>query len=228
MEQEEVASVLELQRKAFDLLLWIGKSAASQPMLLSGESVESLKYAASCRAWIERMTGSFPVALRVEEKDLEAFSYLLSAFFSTSFRVEESKFVHYDSEIESYKTGTRRRLVANPPLSKAARQKAEQSSRNLQLIALEELAIENNIDLSNPQLQVLVERPDLAQPLSLWSYAHELVRRSRFASQGAGVYALWRALDESTRANLNADDVWRAREVLVEALGEAARPISST
>jgi hypothetical protein len=73
-----------------------------------------------------------------------------------------------------------------------------------------------------------VERPDLAQPLSLWSYAHELVRRSRFASQGAGVYALWRALDESTRANLSADDVWRAREVLVEALGEAARPISST
>ncbi len=223
MEKHEMERVLELQRKAYELLMWINAQAASQPDLLSEESVHSLNYAASCRAWIEHRAGSFPQHLRVEAGDLDAFAHLLSAFFSTSFRVEEKQHSLRTRSGYGWETETRRRLVSGTAgkKSRAAREKIEVSAQHLQLIALEELAIERDVDLPHAQLQVLVEREDLQPALALWSYGHELARRSKFASQGAAVHSLWRVLDDTARANLKADDLWAARQVLVDALLDA-------
>lgn len=224
MEKHELEKVLELQARAYELLMWINAQAASEPALLSEESVQALKYAASCRAWIEHRGGSFPQHLRVEAGDMDAFAHLLSAFLSTSFRVEEAS--HSSRRPGSYGWGTetRRRLVAGatPARSRASRAKIEESARNLQLIALEELAIENDLDLPHASLQVLVEREDLQIARALWSYGHELVRRSKFASQGASVHAMWRALDEKSRRKLDVDEFWSARQVLVTVLQAAS------
>lgn len=224
MEKRELEKVLELQARAYELLMWVNAQAASQPELLSEESVQSLKYATSCRAWIEKRAGSFPVQLRVEPRDLEAFSHLLSAFFSTSFRVEEVQRGLRSGSGYNWEIEKRRRLVsgAMPARSKAAREKVEQSARNLQLIALEELAIENDVDLSRAQLEVLLGSPELSESIVLWSYGHELVRRSKFASQGASVHAMWRALDDKARAKLDVQEFWSAWQVLVEAMRAAS------
>lgn len=223
MEKHEMERVLELQRKAYELLMWINTQAATEPALLSEESVEALRYADSCHAWIERRSGSFPQYLRIEPQDVAAFAHLLSAFFSTSFRVEEAHQNFLRPSGHGWRTEKRRRLVsgATAKKSRAAREKIEASAQHLQLIALEELAIENDLDLSHAALQVLAEREDLQPALALWSYGHELVRRSKFASQGAGVHSLWRALDDKARSNLKADDLWAVRQVLVQAMQQA-------
>ena len=110
-----------------------------------------------------------------------------------------------------------------PAAKKRAQEKDRQSAHNLQLIVLEELAVEHDIDLTRAQIEALAAEPEVAESLNLWSYAHELMRRSQFASQGAAVHQMWLSLDKKARENLDADTIWQARERLCHVLMAAKR-----
>ena len=229
MTKEELNRVLDLQNKAYSLLLWIDDQARHQPDLLSEENVQAWRFAASCEDWIRRMTGIFPHDLRPEESDIPAFAHLMSSFFNTSFRVDnvkQSRFVHGE-HYDAWETfGHVRKLVPGVPAladktqaeRKRFRQKSLESARNLRFIALEELAIENDFDLSREQLETLAQQSEIQNALNLYSYVHELVRRSQFASQGAAVHTLWNTMDKKTRQKLNTEIIWQARETLLAAM----------
>lgn len=234
MTREELNRVLDLQNKAYNLLLWIDDQARHQPDLLSEKNIEAWRSVASCKDWIRRMIGTVPRDLRPEENDIAAFSHLVSSFFNTSFRVDnvqQSAYVH-EKHFEAWQViGHVRKLVPGAPAlanktpaeRKRIRQKGEESARHLQLIALEELAIENDVDLSREQLETLAQQSEIQDALNLYSYAHELVRRSEFASQGAAVHALWNTMDKKTRQKLSTEVIWQARESLLEAVRAVAR-----
>ena len=223
MTKQELIRVLELQEKAYNLLLWLDEQARHQADLLSDENVASWKYAESCESWVRHMIGTVPRDLRPDDGDDSAFARLFSAFFNTSFRVEKVKENHYHFDGQRYVRDEREKpkLIAgltNTPKTAGQKSKTRESRKNLQLIALEELAIENDVDLSRAQLETLATRDDLQDAINLYSYAHELVRRSQFASQGAAVHSLWRSIDKKTRQSLNGDVLWAARESLVSVM----------
>lgn len=221
MTREELNRVLDLQNKAYGLLLWIDDQARHQPDLLSEKNVEAWRSVASCEDWIRRMIGIFPRDLRPDEVDIPAFAHLMSSFFNTSFRVEEKNSSDWHSRYDPYTVERRRRLlpgVSSTRKTKAQKEKTLESARHLQLIALEELAIENDFDLSREQLQALAHQSQIQDALNLYSYAHELMRRSQFASQGAAVHALWNTMDKKTRQKLNTEIIWQARETLLAAM----------
>ena len=221
MTREELNRVLDLQNKAYGLLLWIDDQARHQPDLLSEKNLEAWRSVASCEDWVRRMIGIFPRDLRPEENDIPAFSHLMSSFFNTSFHVEEKNETEWRGAGRRY--GFEKRIKLVPGVSstrktKAQKEKTQESARHLQIIALEELAIENDCDFSQEQLKTLARQPELKDALNLYSYAHELVRRSEFASQGAAVHSLWNTMDKKTRQNLNVETIWQARETLLEAM----------
>lgn len=221
MTKEELVRVLDLQRKAYNLLLWIDEQARHQADLLSDENVAAWKYADSCQSWVRQMSGIFPRDFRTEENDISAFSHLMPSFFNTSFHVEEKTVSKYSHSYDSYIADKRVRLVAgvsSTRKTKAQKEKTLESARHLQFIALEELAIENDCDLSREQLENLTRKIETSDALNIYSYAHELMRRSQFASQGAAVHSLWQSMDKKTRQKLNAETIWQARETLVAAL----------
>jgi hypothetical protein len=229
MEKHQIERVLDLQQRAYNLLLWISDQARHQPDLLSEANLQKLRYAQGCDEWVRHMMGMFPENFRPGEADIGAFAHLLSSFFNTSFHVETKNESNWSSRHSTYDTWVATKLVPGAPKStkgpaakKRAQEKDRQSAHNLQLIALEELAIENDIDLTRAQIEALAAQPDIAESLNLWSYAHELMRRSQFASQGAAVHQMWLSLDKKTRENLSADTIWQAREQLCRALKACA------
>lgn len=222
MTKDELNRVLDLQNKAYGLLLWIDEQARHQPELLSDENVAAWKFVESCELWVRRMIGIFPRDLRPDENDISAFSHLMSSFFNTSFHVQtvnESDWMK--TRGHSYGVWRRRKLISgisSTRKTKAQKEKTLESARHLQFIALEELAIENDVDLSREQLENLARQSEIADALNIYSYAHELLRRSQFASQGAAVHSLWNTIDKKTRQKLNVETIWQARETLISAI----------
>lgn len=216
-----------MQNKAYALLLWIDEQARHQPDLLIEKNVEAWRFVESCEAWVRQMNGIFPRDLRPEDDDVSAFSHLMSSFLNTSFHVKtvnESDWKRTDGH--DYEVWQRRKLIpgiSSTRKTKAQKEKTLESARHLQFIALEELAIENDCDLSREQLETLACQAKIADALNVYSYAHELLRRSQFASQGAAVHSLWNSMDKKTRQNLNTETIWQARETLVEALNKVAQ-----
>jgi hypothetical protein len=64
MQKHEIARVLDLQQRAYNLLLWISDQAQHQADLLSESNMEKLRYAPGCDDWVRHMMGIFPEKLR--------------------------------------------------------------------------------------------------------------------------------------------------------------------
>ena len=221
MTREELRQILNLQNRAFQLLMWIGRQARQRPELLSSESVEALKHADTCEDWLTQHDAGLPYHLRVAQGERRAFAYLLSSFFNTSFHVEQASI--WNGWIrEGSRPMLRPGLASSGGKGKAHRRRHSQKqlevAGELQRLALASLAEENGHNLSREQSQRLASEPELAADLNVWSYAYELHRRSQFASQGAAVHRLWKAIEAEERTKLDADQIWQARERLAAAI----------
>ncbi len=227
MNPTEIERLLQLQNSAYELLLWIDKRAYSEQSLLSDENQQKWRYAESCESWVRDIYGMIPQNLRPDDADIPAFARLFSAFFRTSFRVIENAPVtayDYHGHESGFVAGANRKLMAGAPdgkKSSKAKAKIRESADDLRVIALEELALQNELFPSRESLQAVAERASLSEALTLWTYFHELERRADFASQGAAVRSLWQEIPKRERQNLTADKIIGAREVLVEALKNA-------
>lgn len=224
MTREEIERVLRLQNAVYELLLWLNKRAENEPEILSDHNLEKWRYAQSCEIWVRETYGMIPQALRPDEAEIPLFASLFSSFFQTSFHVVESAPVRaYDSygEEAGYVGSGQRKLMAGAPGGKKSskgKAKIAETVRELRLIALEELSLENDIFPNREALEGLGSEDEHGAALDLWAYFHELNRRAHFASQGDAVRALWLALDKKTRDKMSADDVVKARDELVAAL----------
>ncbi len=209
MRIEDLKRVLKLQEQAYNLLLWIGRRAESQPGLLGDESVTELRTGAGAQAWVRRMQGSLPVEWRPEQGDIPAFARLLSAFFTTSFRLETVN--QRGRRVSKLTLG----LKSN---NKRNKRRAAGTARALERIWLIELAGEAGIPIGAARADELMRQPAVQDDLVVWSYACELLRRSQYASQGVAVHAMWRSMDQQQRGRPDANEIWAARERLLTAL----------
>lgn len=224
MNKTDIERILGLQNGAYELLIWLNKRAQDEQSLLGDENLEKWRYAESCENWVRDIYGMIPRDLRPDESDIPAFSRLFSAFFRTSFRlVEDAPIKAYDDwgEERGHVGSGKRKLVAGAPDGKKSskgKAKVRESADELRVIALEELALENELFPSREALESVANDEELGDALTLWTYFHELARRAHFASQGAAVRSLWQEMDKREREKMSADDILAARDALVAAL----------
>lgn len=224
MNREDIERLLRLQHSAYELLLWLNKRAETEQEILSDQNLDKWRVAESCEAWVRDVYGMIPTALRPAADEIPAFARLFSSFFQTSFRLVVSAPTRaYDDwgEDSGWVGSGKRKLMAGAPSGKKThkgKEKVAESARHLRLIALEELALENDLLPGRRDLEVLERDASLAPALTLWTYIHELNRRAHFASQGEAVRSLWVAMDKKEREKITVDKVINARDALVAAL----------
>jgi hypothetical protein len=93
--RERVDELLQLQGKAFEILMWLADEATNNPHLLGPQAVVHLGRASSAAAWVEIHAPKFRID-QLTPGQLRAFSALFSSFFATSFRVEH---VFFDDKL---------------------------------------------------------------------------------------------------------------------------------
>ncbi len=221
-----IERVLHLQGSAYEFLLWLGQRAREDDSILRDENIEAWRFPDSTQVWLGGFVGMMPAHLRPEEGDAPAFSRLFSSFFSTSFQVsEKTNLTQNDGDGRYGWQEDRRSLVAAPPSlgKKSAKGKAKvkDDARELKLLALEALALEEELFPSRAELEALLAQPELEREVLIWTYFHEIERRANFASQGAPVLYLWREMSVAERRKLDAARVWEAREALLKQLRAA-------
>ena len=172
MNFEGLEAALDLQKRAYALLLWIGREASARPHLLDAEALGSSTLAAH---WLTRNLNVFPTELRPHLDELHPFALMLTSFFNTSFHVKHS--------------GTARRLVRGQNFKdrrnkKYATSRAENAAEELCRLAINAIAEEEGVPAPSGVVDELIQDDALNAAVSLWAYGCELVRRSQFATQG--------------------------------------------
>jgi len=212
MEVTELQTILDLHKKAYDLLLWLNGQARSRPALLKSAQAESLASTERCVAWLKRHLNDFPVELRPRPDEFQVFGHLFSSFFSTSFRVVETQ--GWDAVETSLSRGAK--SPRGRRHKKHTERREETAADELKRLALAGLAEERGLNLPANTLEHALTEPSLAVDLALWTYARELIRRTQFTSQGGAVHRLWLALDEKVRKRLSAESIIKSRDRLLQ------------
>jgi hypothetical protein len=206
----DVVHLLEQQSRAYQLLLWLGRTCAEDPTLLDPDAARQLGKARSVPGWIARHRHRIPADLLPAEVGGAidtAFAALLASFLETSFRIEH---VHFGGQLVATHL-VRGVSPGQPP---------RQGMPSTQALALKHLLSAEGLAVTDDDLRGLSRRADLAEPLTVWTYVWELDRRARGKGKGPVVHALWRRLPPAVRADLTADRVWEAREQLITVAGQ--------
>ncbi len=216
MNATQLETAVELQRKAYGLLLWLKQRARTNPALFRPDEVAALASGETCAEWTGRRLASFPHEFRPADGQLRAFGFVLSSFLNTSFRIAESR--QWDTAETT--------LVVGAATFRGRRHKQHATRRQQQVaeelcgLALGALADEHGLTVSAEQAEQALAATELSRDLRLWTYGCELVRRAEFASQGAAVHRLWLELEERDRKALSADSIWKARGRLLKWLND--------
>lgn len=201
---DDVVALLALQAKAYELLMWLDRECVDNPRLLSVDAAADLAHPGTAAAWVDRHRGELPVDLAVPDPD-GRFANLLSSFFATSFRVEHLEFG--DRLVSA-------RIVRGVTGGGPDRTGLRQS----QALALKHLAAAQRLAMTARQADELVRtRRDLREALLVWTYTWELDRRARDKGKGPVAHRIWRSIPWETKRDLTADQVWSARQQLLDA-----------
>ncbi len=212
MKCEDIEAAVEVQRKAYQLLLWLKQRARNNPTLFHSEKTEPFANGTNCEEWVRHHCDSFPVHLRPNAEEVRKCGYVLSSFFKTSFRIAEVR--HWD-EVETTLVAGLRGIRGRRHKRKLA-QRQTQDAQDLRRLSLGLLAEECGQAMTVENFEHACTNPEFFQQVTRYVYGVELVRRCHYASQGTGVHQLWLELDESVRKNLSATTIWKAREYLVD------------
>lgn len=197
MDRVELKRVLNLQEVAFQLVSWINQQLRHQATRCRLGDVREIQHAHACREWLARLSDELPSSLRVDDSDLPTLAHLFSALLRTSFECELP-------------------TMHVMPRSEGRNSKSASVARYCSALAL--LAKAEGLTVSRTQIVQLARDHEPAADLVLWSYAMELVRRTKSEHPGRGSLFAWKLLEHKSRRGLTIGTVWSARTRLLKAL----------
>jgi len=188
----ELRAALELQRRTYALLLWLnGGVAAGFITLSSAHRYTTLPDAA--REWIVRHYLDLPLNTRPAREDVERFANLFATYLQTSFELDANPGSRrYSPHCHCYCPWCSW-LVELPHLKPKKptgvdRRKADA----LVTDALQALAAEDAVSLSNSEARKIAHDPAFREDLARIAWAQALMRRLAGQSDGPAVLVLWR------------------------------------
>ncbi|MBF9134040.1 hypothetical protein I0C86_34645 [Plantactinospora sp. S1510] len=206
---DDIVELLTLHAKAYELLMWLSRASVDDPGLLSVDAAARLARPGTAAAWIAEHRAELPAGLAPVDPQ-GPFANLLSSFFSTSFRVEHLEF-------KNRIVSARIVLYASPgPPDRTGIVRT-------QALAVKHLASSQKLPTTEGQARSLLRaRRDLRDAVLLWTYVWELDRRARNRGKGPVVHQIWRSIPWERKRALTADQVWTARQQLLDAAREHA------
>lgn len=218
-DRDEIETLLEMQRRSYALLRWVGKKVEAGTLPL-GTLHGALDTAGAATDWITRNQTTFPVDARPPPGKLDAFAHLFASYLVTSFEVASTKRLR-----SGCSCGFCTYLVNAPTLKAQTPSRQDASiARTLKLDCLEEMALDAGVPLLRGELETFVARtPEIGRPLAILTYVRELGRRSAFRGQGRPVLTLWREFAWKDnrpvrRFELTVNDVLAAKNAVTERL----------
>lgn len=229
----ELQETILLHRKSYELLRWVAANLRKQTLSFS-VAHKSMTTAEAANEWVRRHQENIPPSARPEPVQIEKFSSLFVSYLQTSFELREQTKLRVASSCRcycdycTYLVRADQLQLRNP--TKRARAAATELKRIylLRLLtSLDHLPEDNLLD------QILATKDEeLLEAVSVTTYAHELIRRTKFASQGEGVLVLWREIPKirikpgkrrPVPVEFNAQRVLTAEAALIDRLRQLAR-----
>lgn len=203
-DREEVAVLLALHSKAYELLMWLGEASAGNPELLSPDVVALLREPESAAQWLssnqERLpAGRLPAELR------GPFANLFCSFFATSFHVHH---LALDDRL----------LASRLALGAAGRPPAQAGFERSQALALKHLAASEKLPITEREARRILKANCLREASLIFTYVWELDRRAKNKGKGPVVHRIWRSIPRERKRALDVDQVWAARDQLLAAV----------
>ena len=193
---KELEKVIELHEKSYKLFLWINiklkeLGSKSRKNTLFDEVHEKASFYTSSFNWIRKHYNEIPFDSKPEILDIESFAHLFTSYLKTSFIVSNKvkvtdgcpcPFCTFFYDVTAFQ-------VRNP------NKKATENAQKLKSLYIQNLcreaelnSVPNNID------EWILNHEKLSNDVSLATYTHELIRRSKYTSQGEGILVLWREI----------------------------------
>ncbi len=219
MNYPELNEIIHRHQRAWLLLRDAQRHGRVASHRLDASLIAVLSDAAAARDWFSRHRDQLPVQLRPSIPQIETFARLIASFFATSVRL---------TSVRDRTGEMRSRLVSSPSQNlqgsrrgTRSKQRLAEKVRTLRFYGFESLLQDGDIAIEGPPalFDKLDAEADFARDVTLYTYAVELLRRGRFASQGEAVHRLWLTLSEDDRTHLSADLIWAARARLIVRLG---------
>jgi hypothetical protein len=206
LNRQQVAQLLLLQSRAYELLMWLGEERSGNPELLSPDVVALLREPETAAGWLEMNRERVPARLLPAEP-AGPFANLFCSFFSTSFRVRHL-------ELED------RLLDSRLTLGVGVKSPGHVGIERSQALALKHLAACEKMPITERDAHRLVKRNALREASLLWTYVWELDRRAKNKGKGPVAHRIWRSIPWERKRSLDVDQVWGAREQLLNAVRE--------
>lgn len=186
-EAKALDRLIRLHEKSYGLFTWLNDSLRRGKRSLTSVS-GPLSFSDAAATWLRSNLERFPEEHRPQPDEFGEFSHLLVSYLSTSFEVVD-RAMHRCSGCWCcvYWIESRHLRARNPD------RKARGTALELKVLCLRTLGEELGLPLLDGELREFIRKgKDFARDLALVAYACELARRTKFASQGEGVLALWR------------------------------------
>ena len=187
----EVQRVVDLQQKAYRLLLWLG-TAIDRGQVILDQAHDSRSLGHAARAFLDANLSALPAEHGPAPEDVQAFANVFASYLTTSF----------DLLLEP---GTRRvsdrgctcdlctYLVSAPHLvPKKLAPVDKVRARRLEIRSIEEIARERGVVLRPGAAEALADADSLREAVALAAYGGELLKRAAGDFEGPEVLALWR------------------------------------
>ncbi|MBC8139893.1 MAG: hypothetical protein H7Y38_00470 [Armatimonadetes bacterium] len=222
----EITRIVGLQSKSYTLLKWFGENVGAGGFSFTvSHGASSVGEAAT--EWLLRNAHSLPADSRPDENDWNEFGCLFASYLTTSFTLVEDAAPTYRSRTGCYCVFCRRLRSVSALRVRTPDKKAGGKAMEMKRLYVSGLAAEQDTPLAGDALTALLADRDLAPAVSYATYGQELIRRSRFVSQGEGVLVLWREIawingKLNKRFALSADAILASEKTVAAAIIAAA------
>ena len=223
-DERQLAEILDLHNKSFALLRWVRES------LNQGTVSFSVVHSASDSGeaafeWIGRHLKNLPGDARPLDNQIPAFARLFASFLTTSYRLNPNSTRLVSAGgcccmCCSY-------LKSGPNLDPRTPSKRDfETAKELKRIYLTDLFTSLPAEEARRRIDSILAQPAWKESVAMATWGFELVRRSRFVSQGEAVLALWREFawqgtSPKRKFKITAAAILSAEKKLITAFGDA-------
>ena len=191
LDAAELGRALRLQQQTYGLLKWLNQHLRNGSLSFSVVH-RATGGAAAAEEWLVRNRAHIPPALAPADSERHEFAHLLVSYLQTSFELPAGKVTERIADCHCYcdycsYVIALHRLVPRQPEGRDRR-----SAHELKRLFLESLVADLGYPLEKPVEDAVFANKASSLDLSCTTYAHHLIRRTQFASQGAALLVLWR------------------------------------
>lgn len=219
--RDEIENAVRMQACGYELLKWLEK-ALTDGFITPEAAGNYATTEDAAYSWLEKHYHNIPPRARPERADLRTFGNFFSTYLACTFDLDAKPGLRLESDCFCcFCSWMVQKPHLRPKKIGAGDKKVAEKMKRTFLV---QLAATRGISVTNEKLDDVLQDPNLREPVSLCTYAADLLRRLKGNAFGAASLALWRSFawtpQGSPKKNfvLTTDAIMTAQDLLAERL----------